>query len=85
MATNPSPTYDDEIDLRASIFQTLWKARRVILIATLAAAIVAFVVSFWILPRQYQATAYVFIGQPVVEFSKSISDTGLTSLPTLPI
>ena len=83
MTDHPTSDYDDEIDLRA-IFQTLWKARRVILIATLAAAIVTFVINFWILPRQYQATAYVSIDQPVVEFSKSISGKGLTILPTLP-
>ena len=83
MTTNPSSDFDDAIDLRA-ILLTLWKARRVILIATLAVAIPAFVVSFWILPRTYQATAYVFIGQPVVEFSKSATDSGLTISPTLP-
>jgi len=87
MTTDPSPTYNDEIDLvpilRASAL-TLWKTRWVILIVTLAAAIVTFVVSFWILPRQYQATANVFIDQQIVEFSKSISVTGLTNFPTLP-
>jgi len=83
MPTDPISDYDDEIDLRA-IFQTLWKARAVILIVTLAAAVAAFVVSFWILPRTYQATAYMFVGQPVVEFSKSATDSGLTISPTLP-
>lgn len=80
MTTNPSSDYDDEIDLRA-IFQTLWKARKPIIIATLAAAIIAFVVSFWILPRTYQATAYVFIGQPVVGIAQA---AGFTISPTLP-
>jgi len=83
MPTDPISDYDDEIDLRAIAF-TLWKARAVILIVTLAAAVAAFAVSFWILPRTYQATAYVFIGQPVVEFSKSAADSGLTISPTLP-
>jgi len=83
MPTDPISDYDDEIDLRAIAF-TLWKARAVILIVTLAAAVAAFAVSFWILPRTYQATAYVFIGQPVVEFSKSATDSGLTISPTLP-
>ena len=77
------PLYEDEIDLRA-IFQTLWKARKAILIVTLAAVVIAFIISSWILPRQYQATAYVFIGQPVVEFNKSPSISGLTISPTLP-
>lgn len=80
MTTNPSSDFDDEIDLRA-IFQTLWKARRLILIATLTAAVAAFAVSFWFLPRTYQATAYVFIGQPVVGIAQT---TGFTILPTLP-
>jgi capsular polysaccharide biosynthesis protein len=83
MTTDSSSNYDDEIDLRA-IALTLWKARKVILIATLAAAVVAFAVSFWILPHQYQATSYVFVGQPAIEFSKSLSDTGLTISLTLP-
>ena len=80
MTTNTSSDYDDEIDLRA-IFQTLWKARRLIFIITLAAAVAAFAVSFWILPRTYQATAYVFIGQPVIGIEQT---TGFTISPTLP-
>ncbi len=83
MVAEPTPAYDEEIDLRA-IFQTLWKARVLILITTLAAAVVAFVVSFWFTPRIYQATAYVFIGQPAVEFSKSQTYSGFTVSPTLP-
>jgi len=80
MTTDPSSTYDDEIDLRA-ILLTLWKARRMILIVTLAAAVSAFAVSFWILPRQYQATAYVFIGNPIGDITQA---SGLTISPTLP-
>ncbi len=83
MTVESASDYDDEIDLRA-IALTLWKARKMILITTLAAAVAAFAVSFWILPRTYQATAYVFVGQPVVEFSKSATDSGLTISPTLP-
>jgi uncharacterized protein involved in exopolysaccharide biosynthesis len=77
------PVFDDEIDLR-EIVRTLWKTRRVILSVTLLIAVAAFIVNFWILPKQYQATAYVFIGQPVVEFSKSDTDSGLTISATLP-
>ncbi len=80
MTTDPSPTYDDEIDLRPIVLK-LWKARWVIVIVTLAAALAAFVVSFWILPRKYQATAYVFVGSPVVDFAQ---DIGITISPTLP-
>ncbi|MFH1905822.1 MAG: hypothetical protein ABIL11_00295 [Chloroflexota bacterium] len=42
MTANPFPTYDDEIDLRA-IIQTLWKARKAILIVTLG-------LHLWLLP-----------------------------------
>jgi succinoglycan biosynthesis transport protein ExoP len=83
MTTDPVSNYEDEIDLRA-IALTLWKARRLIISVTLTAAVAAFVFSFWILPRQYQATAYVFIGQPVVKFTKSQTDSGITISPTLP-
>jgi uncharacterized protein involved in exopolysaccharide biosynthesis len=69
-----------EIDLRA-IALTLWKARALIIIATLAAAIAAFAVTYWIVPHTYQAAAYVFIGQPVVGIEQT---TGFTITPTLP-
>jgi capsular polysaccharide biosynthesis protein len=80
MTTDPSSDYYDEIDLRA-IALTLWKARGVIIIATLVAAVAAFVTSFWILPRQYQATAYVLIAKPIVDIKQ---DTGFTISPALP-
>ncbi|GEM_PF-1496197 len=80
MTANPSSDYDDAIDLRA-ILLTLWKARRMILFVTLTAAVSAFAVSFWILPRQYQATAYVFIGNPIGDITQA---SGLTISPTLP-
>src|SRR6266508_2022870 len=83
MTTQPSVDYDDEIDLRA-LALTLWNGRTVILIATLVAAIAAFAISFWFLPRTYQSTAYVFIGQPAVEFSKSQTDSGFKISSTLP-
>ena len=77
------PLYEDEIDLRA-IFLTLWRARKAILIVTLAAVVIAFIISFRILPLQYQATANVFIVQPFVGFNNSPSISGLTISPTLP-
>lgn len=80
MTVDPSPVYDDEIDLRA-LFRSVWKARTAIFIATLAAAVVAFTVSFWFLPRKYEATAYVFIGRPVVDI---LQDAGITISPVLP-
>ena len=81
MTTNPSSDYDDEIDLRA-IFQTLWKARVAILIVTLAAALVAFAVSAWLLPKQYQAVAYVTVSQPAVKYLSG--PEGLAALPAAP-
>jgi len=78
-----SPIHDDEIDLRA-IFETLWKSRWVIVIVTLIVAVLTFAVSFWILPRTYEATSYVFIGNPVVEFVNAPDFTGITTSPTLP-
>jgi len=62
MPTEPASDYDDEIDLRA-IFQTLWKARKVILIVTLAAAVAAFAMSSFS-PKQYAASAIVAITNP---------------------
>jgi len=62
MPTDPISDYDDEIDLRA-IFQTLWKARKVILIVTLAAAVAAFAMSSFS-PKQYAASAIVAITNP---------------------
>ena len=56
---------NDEIDLRA-IIQILWKARLLIIIATLAVAAITFGISDWFLPHQYQATAYLFVGKPAI-------------------
>ncbi|MDP1547567.1 MAG: Wzz/FepE/Etk N-terminal domain-containing protein [Anaerolineales bacterium] len=81
--TEAPPIYDDEIDLRA-IALTLWKARRVIVYATLAAVVITFVASLWVLPRKYQATAYVFIGSPVVDLVEAGDFSGFTISPTLP-
>jgi capsular polysaccharide biosynthesis protein len=83
MTSQPSAVFEDEIDLRA-IARTLWNARYVIIIVTLVVALAAFIVSFWVLPRTYQATAYLYIGQPAVEFSKSQTDSGFKISSTLP-
>jgi uncharacterized protein involved in exopolysaccharide biosynthesis len=73
-------TYDDEIDLRA-IFGTIWKARIVILVLAISAALITYVVSAWILPRRYQAIAYVIVNRPAVQFG---TDSGLTFVSALP-
>ena len=56
--------FDDEIDLRA-IAQTIWNARLLIVIAVAAIALLAFAVSSWVLPRKYQASAYLLVKKPV--------------------
>jgi len=80
MPADSFPTYDDEIDLRAIVLP-LWRARNLVLIVTLAAAIAAFAISFWILPRKYQATAYVFIEEPAFNTSyKTASGLSVSSI-----
>ncbi len=81
--TKTPPIYADEIDLRL-IFETLWKSRRVIVIATLTAVVLTFIISFWVLPRKYEAIAYVFIGAPVVDFVDAADFSGFKISPTLP-
>jgi capsular polysaccharide biosynthesis protein len=73
-------TYDDEIDLRA-IFETLWKARIVILVLGISAALMTYIISAWILPSRYQAIAYVVISRPAVQF---VTESGLTFVSSLP-
>ena len=82
MTSNPtSTTYDDEIDLR-EIALTLWKRRWLILILTLTAALIAFAVSAWLLPKQYQTVAYVTVSQPAVRYLTG--QEGLAAVPTAP-
>ena len=80
MTAVPSSNFDDEIDLRALVL-TLWKARLAILITTLVAVVSALVVSFWVLPRQYQATAYIYIGKPAIDVAQT---DGITVSPVVP-
>jgi capsular polysaccharide biosynthesis protein len=94
MLDSRTPTVDDEIDIRA-ILQDLWNARVVLIIITFVAAVVAFVVSYWGLPYNYQATAYVFVGAPTIDFVNTtdgnvnitdgaVSTTGIKISPTIP-
>jgi hypothetical protein len=53
-------TYEDEIDLR-EIANTLWKGRSLILRLTAAAALIAFAISTWALPKKYLATTYLSV------------------------
>lgn len=72
--------FDDEIDLRALV-QTLWNARLVIVIAVAAVALIAFAVSAWLLPRKYQASAYLLVKKPVV--SAQVDPAFVNVLPAL--
>lgn len=55
---------DDEIDLRVYA-ELLWRARYVIVGVTLGAALVAFVLSRFFLPKVYEASALVVVESPV--------------------
>lgn len=82
MTSNPSSTtYDDEIDLH-EIALTLWKRRWLILVLTLTTALISFAVSFWLLPKQYQAVTYVTVNQPAVRYLTG--QEGLAVVPTPP-
>lgn len=78
MNTNPMLKFDDEIDLRA-IFQVLWKGRVLILILTLSFALIAYVVSVWFLPKQYEAVAYITVGRPAVQYQTDREGLSITT------
>lgn len=71
--------YDDEIDLRELVL-TLWHGRRIIIAATLLAALVAWVVSL-LLPERYQATAVLALAPPKLQTN---AITGLRLQVTMP-
>ncbi len=73
--SNMDLSFDDEIDLR-NIIKTIWKARKAILIITLTVTVVAFTISKWVLPKQYKATAFVIITEPVFQYNQSQIDPG---------
>ena len=56
--------FDDEIDLRA-IALTIWKGRVLIVVAVVVFSLLGFAVSNWVLPRKYQANAYLLISKTV--------------------
>ena len=82
---------DDEIDLRAYA-ELIWQARRVITGITLAAALVAFVTSRFVLPKVYEASAMVVVEAPLGlergQLSVRLRGDGSLSLdeqPTAPV
>jgi capsular polysaccharide biosynthesis protein len=82
MKANPVTTYADEIDLR-EIALILWKGRWLIIVLTLVAALVAFAVSAWLLPKQYQAVAYVTVSSPLLRYQTG-DEGGLAAIPAIP-
>ena len=59
---------EDEIDLRELIL-TLWNAKLLIIGVSFLAAAAAFVLSAFVLSRRYEATAYVSIRDPIIQFA----------------
>jgi len=74
--------YEDEIDLR-ELITTLLQGWKVILALTLIAAFVTFVLSQWVLPKQFQATAYVFIAEPKLHFAETGEISIRSNLPDM--
>ncbi len=72
--------YGDVIDLR-ELIRTLLKHKWIITTATLLAALVAFLVSIFLLSPRYQASAYVTLTEPVVQMDL---DTGIQVSPVMP-
>lgn len=60
--------YEDDLDLR-KITWTLWRHRYLLIVATLLAALAAFALSMWVLPKKYQAVAYVTVTAPSVRYT----------------
>ncbi|MFH2039331.1 MAG: Wzz/FepE/Etk N-terminal domain-containing protein, partial [Chloroflexota bacterium] len=81
--SNLDLSFEDEIDLR-NIIKTIWKARKSVLIITLTLVVVAFSISKWVLPKQYKATAYVIIADPIFQYNQSGSDAGPEIVQMIP-
>lgn len=70
---------DDEIDLRAIIL-TLWKGKWWIIGVSLVLAVSVYAFSKLFLPKQYEATAMVFVAEPV--FSTNLDSAVQTNIIT---
>jgi hypothetical protein len=64
--TSPEGTYDDEIDLRL-IFAVLWRQRKLIILGTLGATLLAIGISF-LIPKVYRSEGFFQLGNPSYEF-----------------
>ncbi len=62
VASSPPPpaAWDDEIDLR-EVARALWRFRWIIVGVTLASALAAWLLSAFVLPKRYEASAYVVL------------------------
>ncbi len=74
--------YDDEIDLR-EIVLTLWRGRWIIIILSLVTTIIAFTLSKWVSPKQYQAASYVVISPSILSFNDTSEITITGNLPDI--
>ena len=72
--------YEDVIDLR-ELVQTLLDYKWVILGVTLLAALTAFLVSSFVLPKRYRASAYVTLTEPTI---RAELDSSIQVSPTFP-
>ncbi|MEI6290860.1 MAG: Wzz/FepE/Etk N-terminal domain-containing protein [Chloroflexota bacterium] len=63
---NSEPVQENiyEIDLHA-ILKVLWNSRITIILSTILPALAAYIISFWFIPKTYQAEALLHIGPPV--------------------
>ncbi|MGC8855402.1 MAG: Wzz/FepE/Etk N-terminal domain-containing protein, partial [Anaerolineae bacterium] len=72
--------YEDDLDLR-KITLTLWRYRYLLIVTTLLAALAAYALSIWVLPKKYQAVAYVTVVTPSVQYTTA---GGLGIIPPQP-
>ncbi|MBN2149768.1 MAG: hypothetical protein JW726_20440, partial [Anaerolineales bacterium] len=77
---SPETYIDEEIDLRA-IVQGLFKYKWMIIAVTVVLALAGYLVSTFLLEKEYNSTAYVVIVKPSTTVNL---DAGIESLPQLP-
>jgi capsular polysaccharide biosynthesis protein len=74
---------DDEIEIDLhEIVLTLWRRRWTILAVPFVIALVALILSAWVLPKQYQAAAYISLNMPLINYNKTAQ--GVTTNQTSP-
>lgn len=71
--------FEDEIDLRELIL-TLWRGKKLIIALALGAAIMALVLSLWVVPKTFQATVFIYVKPPIVYLTPSGGNISLKEL-----